>query len=54
MLNFGDVAVICGKGGEKYQDINGIKVPYDDVEEVQKALRELYAEENIKVGGRLC
>ena len=40
MLNSGDVAVICGKGGEKYQDINGIKLPYDDFEEVQKIIAE--------------
>jgi len=54
MLNPGDVAVICGKGGEKYQDINGIKIPYDDFEEVQKAIKEIYAEANINVGGRIC
>lgn len=31
-----DCLVICGKGGEKYQDINGTKVPYSDLEEVLK------------------
>ena len=39
---------------EKYQDINGIKIPYDDFEEVQKAIKEIYAEANINVGGRIC
>lgn len=31
-----DCLVICGKGGEKYQDINGVKVPYSDIDEVLK------------------
>lgn len=30
----GDTLVIAGKGGEKYQDIDGIKRPYDDFEVV--------------------
>lgn len=32
----GDVVAILGKGVEKYQDINGIKVPYCDLDEVIK------------------
>ncbi len=35
------ILVICGKGGEKYQDINGINVPYDDFEEVEKGIKKL-------------
>ncbi|MBO4412980.1 MAG: UDP-N-acetylmuramoyl-L-alanyl-D-glutamate--2,6-diaminopimelate ligase [Clostridia bacterium] len=30
----GDILAILGKGAEEYQDINGIKVPYSDVETV--------------------
>lgn len=32
----GGTLVLCGKGAEKYQDINGIKTPYSDLEEVKK------------------
>lgn len=31
----GDVVAILGKGAEKYQDINGIKTPYSDIEAVK-------------------
>lgn len=34
------VLVICGKGGEEYQDINGIKVPYNELEVVENCLLE--------------
>jgi UDP-N-acetylmuramoyl-L-alanyl-D-glutamate--2,6-diaminopimelate ligase len=37
----GDCLVIAGKGGEKYQDIGGIKHPYDDFEEIYKNLEKL-------------
>ncbi len=33
------VLVICGKAGEKFQDINGVKVPYDDFEVVTTLLK---------------
>lgn len=36
MLKPNDIVVISGKGGELYQDINGIKIPYNDFEEVEK------------------
>ena len=39
MLEDGDVAVICGKGGELYQDINGIKIPYNDFVQVEKFIK---------------
>lgn len=35
----GDVILLAGKGHEKYQDIKGIKKPFDDVEELSKALK---------------
>ena len=35
-LNSGDVTVVLGKGRENYQDINGIKIPYSDLEIIEK------------------
>lgn len=35
------IVVICGKGGEKYQDINGVNVPYEDINEIEKAIEIL-------------
>ena len=32
----GDIVAILGKGGENYQDINGVKVPYSDYDNVVK------------------
>lgn len=40
MLGDNDFAIICGKGGEEYQDINGIKIPYNDFEEVENFIKE--------------
>lgn len=37
----GDIILIAGKGHEKYQEINGVKHPFDDKIEVQKAFEEL-------------
>ncbi len=36
-----DVVVIAGKGGETYQDIAGVKVPYNDFEVVDKILNKI-------------
>jgi UDP-N-acetylmuramoyl-L-alanyl-D-glutamate--2,6-diaminopimelate ligase len=36
----GDVILLAGKGHEKYQDINGVKYPFDDRETLQKAMTE--------------
>ena len=33
----GDIILLAGKGHEKYQDINGVKYPFDDKVEVQQA-----------------
>ena len=33
-----DIILIAGKGHEKYQEINGVKHPFDDKEIVQDAL----------------
>lgn len=31
-----DIVLLCGKGAENYQDINGIKYPYDEFSETKK------------------
>ncbi|HWR83928.1 MAG TPA: UDP-N-acetylmuramoyl-L-alanyl-D-glutamate--2,6-diaminopimelate ligase [Candidatus Deferrimicrobium sp.] len=36
----GDTIVLAGKGAEKYQEIKGVKHPFDEVKEVQIALAE--------------
>lgn len=35
----GDIILVAGKGHEKYQDINGVKTPFDDKEELKKQLQ---------------
>ncbi|MFA6292626.1 MAG: UDP-N-acetylmuramoyl-L-alanyl-D-glutamate--2,6-diaminopimelate ligase, partial [Victivallales bacterium] len=35
----GDIVLIAGKGHEDYQEINGIKYPFDDREEVRKFIK---------------
>ena len=34
----GDIVLVAGKGHEKYQEVNGVRSHFDDVEEVGKAL----------------
>lgn len=41
MLDDKSIVVICGKGGEKYQDINGIMSPFDDIEVTKKIAKKL-------------
>lgn len=36
----GDTLVIAGKGGEKYQEVKGQKIPYNDFDAVYKYFRE--------------
>jgi len=36
----GDVVLIAGKGHETYQEVNGVRTPFNDVEEVRLALGE--------------
>lgn len=38
MAREGDIILVAGKGHEKYQDVNGVKHHFDDVEELQKLL----------------
>lgn len=37
----GDIILIAGKGHEKYQEINGEKFPFDDMEEIKKAFENI-------------
>lgn len=38
MANTGDVILVAGKGHEKYQEINGVKHPFDDKKVLQEEL----------------
>ena len=39
MAKAGDIVLIAGKGHEKYQEVNGHRKPFDDKEELKKALQ---------------
>ena len=41
IANQGDIILVAGKGHEKYQDINGVKTPFDD----KKVLEEMMNDE---------
>jgi UDP-N-acetylmuramoyl-L-alanyl-D-glutamate--2,6-diaminopimelate ligase len=38
LANAGDVILVAGKGHENYQEINGIKYPFDDKEVLKEFL----------------
>ena len=38
MAKKGDIILLAGKGHEKYQEIGGVKYPFDDKKELEKAL----------------
>jgi UDP-N-acetylmuramoyl-L-alanyl-D-glutamate--2,6-diaminopimelate ligase len=46
MAKSGDIILVAGKGHEKYQEIQGIKHPFDDKDELTKALRTGNEESN--------
>ncbi len=50
MAHPGDVVMIPGKGHEPYQEICGVKHPYDDRIEARKALEERYGTQQIESG----
>ena len=35
----GNVILVAGKGHEKYQEKNGVKLPFDDVQELKKSFK---------------
>ena len=39
LLNSGDYILLAGKGHENYQEVNGIKTHFDDMEELKKYLK---------------
>ena len=39
MAKEGDIVLVAGKGHEKYQEVNGVRSHFDDVEELEKELR---------------
>ena len=41
MAKSGDIILVAGKGHEKYQEINGVKHPFDDKQVLREALDEL-------------
>ena len=41
MAREGDIILIAGKGHEKYQEINGVRSHFDDVEEAEKELCDI-------------
>ena len=41
MMNKKDIVVICGKGHEKYQEINKEKIPFDEREIIKEILEEI-------------
>ena len=40
MAQQGDILLVAGKGHEKYQDINGVKHPFDDRRELELLLND--------------
>ncbi|MDD4816207.1 MAG: UDP-N-acetylmuramoyl-L-alanyl-D-glutamate--2,6-diaminopimelate ligase [Clostridia bacterium] len=54
MLKPYDIAVVCGKGGELYQDINGIKIPYDDFSEIETAKKEILEKQEQNFKEKIC
>lgn len=41
LAQVGDIILVAGKGHEKYQDVNGVKHPFDDLAELNNAFTEL-------------
>jgi UDP-N-acetylmuramoyl-L-alanyl-D-glutamate--2,6-diaminopimelate ligase len=41
LANPGDIVLIAGKGHEKYQEINGVRNHFDDVEELNSVFKDL-------------
>lgn len=41
MAQAGDIILVAGKGHEKYQEIKGVKLPFDDFETLKETLKNL-------------
>ena len=39
MAKEGDIVLVAGKGHETYQEVNGVRSHFDDVEELERCLR---------------
>ena len=46
--NSGQTIIIAGKGAEKYQEINGVKIPYNDYDVVYNHYRKQLANKKLK------
>ena len=42
LANKGDIILVAGKGHEKYQEINKVKYPFDDLEVLKEALNQRF------------
>lgn len=52
MAGSGDVVVIAGKGHERYQEVAGRKLPFDDVEVVAEAIDDIVPSVSSRAGVR--
>ncbi len=46
----GDIIVLAGKGHETYQDIDGVKYPFDEKVVVAELLEEMRARDALRAG----
>jgi UDP-N-acetylmuramyl-tripeptide synthetase/UDP-N-acetylmuramoyl-tripeptide--D-alanyl-D-alanine ligase len=46
----GDIVLICGKGHETYQEIEGVRYPFDDAEIAREYLRNQEHDQNVEAG----
>jgi UDP-N-acetylmuramoyl-L-alanyl-D-glutamate--2,6-diaminopimelate ligase len=48
----GDVLLVAGKGHETYQEIHGVKYPFDDVQELREAFSRIQESESRSQSGK--